>query len=140
MTYVLPPNDLQEVLKLHAENRDGLAYRHIAEAVERDRGHVHPCVIDWLMISAEAGRKNSWAKALGFSLNNQQSDNLARGIAQNFFGLLRKNEGVMPSMETIVSLSGMSAARETGESKSFNSSLPGRSSLQRVMSGEEKVN
>jgi len=140
MTYVLPPNDLQAVLKLHEENSDGPAYRHIAEAIERDRGHVHPCVIDWLMISAEAGRKKSWARALGFSLNTEQSDRLSRGIAQNFFALLRKQEGLMPSMETIVSLNGMSAVRETGESRSFNSSLPGRSALQRVMAGEDKVN
>lgn len=141
MTYVVPGNDLQTALQLHAENKDGQAYRHIADAIDRDRGEVHPCVIDWLLLSAEAGRKKSWAKALGFQLNNAESERVSRSIAENFFNLLKKKEGLLPSMETIITLNGMSAQRELGmESKTLASCMTGRSTLQRFITNTDKAN
>ncbi len=141
MAYIIPQTDLHEALKLHGENRDGPAFRCLSDAIRRDRGEVHPCVIDWLSLSAEAGRKKSWAAALGFKLNTEKADKLSRGVAQNFFSTLRKNEGRLPTMEAIVSLGGMVALRELGiGNKSLATLLPDRSTLQRYISESDGAN
>lgn len=123
MAYVLPERDLNEALQLHSVGHTGLAYQRVSAAIERDGGHVHPCVIDWLALTAQAGGRKSWLGNILGKLNAAEQRRLQLTISDNFFGLLRRSGGRMPGLETLMDLDAMSALRETGANDTPASAL-----------------
>ena len=123
MAYILPERDLNEALQLHSVGHTGLAYQRVSDAIERDGGHVHPCVIDWLTLSAQVDARKSWLGNILRKLNAAEQRRLQLTISDNFFSLLKKSDGRMPSLETLMDLDAMSALRETGANDTPASAL-----------------